>query len=341
MKSLQTLTAESNERHWKINDITDELKTIQYDFVSLNQRLALVEASNAKIENSVKECKTTARETEGELGEIQQCTEEARDTLERVEGFIHPCCGDGWRRVVYFDMTDPEETCPTVWEEIEASGGRRLCKRPAGTNPGTCPTATLADTIEKPYTEVCGRVRGYQKGLPRAFQSYISSLIGTPIGFDSAFVDGLIVQRNDPTDGLPPEHIWTFAAGAIEETGNTHPNIEAASHCPCIEGEVDFENMRGELPDFINGRYFCASGLPGTGGAPPNAATLTDFLVEDPLWDGKGCPENSDCCNYGTPPHFTTVLDEANTFNIDARLCLGVPESQADIGIEMIEIFVR
>ena len=329
MLTLQTLTSESNERHWKINDITDELKTIQYDFVSLNQRLALVEASNAEIENSRQECKKIAHETEGELGEIKTCVEEAKKTIERVEGFLHPCGGSGWRRVVNFDMTDPSTSCPSPWV-LDTFDGIRMCGR--STTGSDCDTVTFSG-IGESYTEVCGRARGYQRGSPQAFGGFVVTT-GSQTLMDP-FVDGLVLVRDSPAD---PEHIWTFAAGARQEADNPEP----AGHCPCLVGEVNFETATGvPLPDFVNGHFFCESAFPDSGGAPFTFPPVADVQVNDPLWDGLGCDEDSDCCNFGSPPYFTRVLDGAEDSDIEARLCFDVANTVADIGIEQIEIYVR
>ena len=297
--------------------------------MSLNQRLALVEASNAEIENSRKECKKIAHETEGELGEIQTCVEEAKKTIGRVEGFLHPCCGSGWRRVVNFDMTDPNTECPMPWVE-DTSDGVRVCGR--STTGSDCDTVTLAE-IEEPYTEVCGRARGYQRGSPQAFKAFIDS--GGTLTLMDPFVDGLVLFRDYPTD---PEHIWTFAAGLRQEVDNP----VADGHCPCREGEVDFETNTGvTLPVFVSGHAFCESALDDTDGGSPPLTSVSDIEVDDPLWDGIGCDEDSDCCNFGTPPHFTRVLDGAEDSDIQARLCFSVANTVADIGIEQIEIYVR
>ena len=44
------------------------------------------------------------------------------------------CGGPGWRRAVYFNMSDPTQTCPPVWELITTP--RRSCAPPssAGNN---------------------------------------------------------------------------------------------------------------------------------------------------------------------------------------------------------------
>ena len=37
-----------------------------------------------------------------------------QETLNRIEGFVHPCGGVGWTRVVKVDYTDPSVDCPGV-----------------------------------------------------------------------------------------------------------------------------------------------------------------------------------------------------------------------------------
>ena len=73
----------------------------------------------------------------------------------------------------------------------------------------------------------------------------------------------------------------------------------------------------------------------------PNFPPVGDIEVDDPLWDGRGCDEDSGCCNFGSPPYFTRVLDGAVGSDIQARLCFSIDNEDADIGIEQIEIYVR
>ena len=328
LQMLEKLSCESNNRHWKINAIKDKIESIQYDFVSLKQRLVLLESANTKIMNNPHTCAKYAQSTADELADIKTSLDEASATLGRVEGFLHPCSGSGWRQVVNFDMTDPDTNCPSPWVENTSPDGIRTCGR--FTTGFGCDTVTLTD-INEPYSEVCGRVRGYQRGSPQAFDLVPPS----NRGFTDPFLDGLVLIRDFPND---PEHIWTFAAGARQQVLTSPPG----SHCPCLVGEVEFEMTVGAIFGFLNGHFFCESALPDIGEASPTLPPLVgDIVASDPLWDGLGCNPNSNCCNFGTPPYFTRVLEGAKDSDIQARLCFVISSAEADIGIELIEIYVR
>ena len=64
-----------------------------------------------------------------------------------------------------------------------------------------------------PYSQVCGRIRAYQWGLPDAFLGYNYDGQTT---IDSAYVSGVAVS--------PRQHICTFANGAWESITTTSSN---------------------------------------------------------------------------------------------------------------------
>ena len=76
-------------------------------------------------------------------------------------------CGGstGWRRVVYLNMSDPSEHCPSVWQEITTP--HRVCGR-RSTIGGSCEGLTYS-TGSQQYDQVCGRIIGYQIGYPGAY----------------------------------------------------------------------------------------------------------------------------------------------------------------------------
>ena len=69
------------------------------------------------------------------------------------------------------------------------------------------------------YSQVCGRIIGYQFGGTQAFRYVIE---GNPQTINDPYVDGVSL-----TYGSPRQHIWTFAA-AIDETTNNPFSI-----CTC------------------------------------------------------------------------------------------------------------
>ena len=75
------------------------------------------------------------------------------------------CGGRGWKRTAYLNMTDPTQTCPPAWELITPP--RRSCGRPSNAGHLSCHSATFP-TQGTQYSQVCGRIIGYQVGEPQA-----------------------------------------------------------------------------------------------------------------------------------------------------------------------------
>lgn len=336
---VAALSCESSDRHWKVNAIKDKLKSMQNDFVSLKQRLALLKSPSTALLSGTDTCSKHKEDTEEELAEIQSCLNEAQDTLDTVEGFLHPCGGPGWRRIVYFDMTDRNTNCPSGWEEIASTTARRSCGGSTGAAGSCYPVMYNVNVPREQYSQVCGRIRGYQLGLPSAFLPFYTN---TALGLNDAFVDGIVVSRVDAVTSTR-QHIWTFAAGALQQDDNPSPALSNTPyHCPCLEDEQTFVSANGALPSFLNGHYFCESGLPFLGSTYPSTMfpnLFSDIQVNDPLWDGLSCATDSQCCNCA-PPYFTRVFD-ATDDPIEVRLCFGEDETVSNIGIELIELYVR
>ena len=124
-------------------------------------------------------------------------------------------------------------------------------------------TQSSSLSVEDHYSQVCGKIRAYQWGLPNAFIGY--NYYGHTI--DSAYVSGVAVMY-----GSPRQHIWTFAVGSRE---NNNPS--SRSSFPC--------DPRGDpVPPFIGNDYFCESGyVYGSG-------TATTLHSNDTLWDGRDPP---------------------------------------------------
>ena len=80
----------------------------------------------------------------------------------------HGACGSGgpgWRRAAY-SMSDPTQTYPPAWELITTP--KRSCARPSNAGGLTCYSA-MFPTQGIQYSQVCGRIIGYQVGEPEAF----------------------------------------------------------------------------------------------------------------------------------------------------------------------------
>ena len=136
------------------------------------------------------------------------------------------CGGPGWRRVAYLDMSDLTQTCPPAWELITTP--RRSCGRPSNAGGRTCYSATF-QTQNIQYSQVCGRIKGYQVGQPGAF--YLENR-GQPQTIDGPYVDGVSL-----TYGNPRQHIWTFAAELDEGLGS------ADHFCPCTTSSFSSQDI--------------------------------------------------------------------------------------------------
>ena len=65
----------------------------------------------------------------------------------------------------YLNMTDPNEQCPPGFRLYEENGTRACGRQSTGCESVTYPSHDIS------YSQVCGRVIGYQKGTPDAIAS--------------------------------------------------------------------------------------------------------------------------------------------------------------------------
>ena len=236
-----------------------------------------------------------------------QVGEDIRGILQDVVA----CGGPGWTLAASLDMTDPTQNCPSAWDE-RTENGKRVCFRQPSSS-GYCASVTFP-TDGKEYTHVCGRAIGYQYASADCFTAAPHSTI------DNQYVDGLSVTHGQPGDRT---HIWTFAVGFNEVTPTEWV-------CPCVRPA----NI-ALVPSYVADNYFCESGVPY-----PDSTTLT-FYPDDPLWDGDGCSPNNDCCSFNSPPWFTVELPTPTTNDIEVRNCGDEGTANEDLGIELIEFYIR
>ena len=219
--------------------------------------------------------------------------------------------GGGWMRVASINMTDNSSTCPPGLKMLERP--RRLCA--ASTNGPACTSVSFPlQGVE--YSQVCGKIIGYQQGSPDAFHRFISD----QNSIDTNYVDGISITRGQS----PRKHIWTFAA-AVHEF-NSHPLFV----CPCT-------NTRNapppSVPGFVEKDYFC------------DTASVDRFQFifygDDPLWDGAGCGEFNTCCDWNSPPWFRKEISPPTSDDIEMRLCTDQALHDEDINFEILEIYVQ
>ncbi len=189
-------------------------------------------------------------------------------------------CGGttGWARVAYIDMTNSNHQCPRDMKEDTLSR-KRVCGRSSSAAHGSCVSATFSISGLQ-YSQVCGRIRGYQFGRPGAFARPSSDSI------ESRYVDGVSVTHGPPGSR---KHVWTFATGSSED-------YYYGSACPCAPG------VGIRAPSFVGQDYFCESGT--------NTRPSFRLYPDDPLWDGDGCTvAGNTCCQFNNPPYFTKQLN--------------------------------
>ena len=210
--------------------------------------------------------------------------------------------GGGWTRLAYLDMTDATQNCPSGFGLYQQSGVR-ACGRSATGGAG-CASETFT-SHGMSYSQICGRVLGYQYKSPDAS---VSSNI------NSHYVDGVSLTR-----GSPRQHVWTFINGWSDSYD--------INHCNC--------NQQPQA--FIGNNYFCESGN------PTNDADAHQLFIADPLWDGQNCGSyETSCCSAPGIPWFHRDYGSTTTTDyIELRACGNEGTGNEDTTVGQYEIYVK
>ena len=212
-------------------------------------------------------------------------------------------------RVANVNMKNTSHTCPQGLREITKES-KRLCKKTIST--AGCSSAAF-DVYGTEYTHICGKVIGFQDKTPDGFLAYS---IDTNLGINDAYMDGAIL-----TYGMNPrKHIWTFAAAT---------NDKNYGWCPCLNTALN-----PMIPPLVGSDYFC-----DTGRAVVDYEYI--FYPDNPLWDGEGCGPTNSCCSFNTPPWFSKQLSSPTADNIELRICTSEDESNEDVPIESVELYIQ
>lgn len=224
-------------------------------------------------------------------------------------------CGGsgGWMRIAFINMTNLNYSCPLSLTEMTINGVR-MCVYAASVD-GCAQIDYGVDGI--PYSQICGRLRGYQYGAPNGFGPYRNMAGGMVLS--GHYVDGISITYGD----LSPEtHVWSFPVGQYESADNYFG-------CPCNIGNY------GYIPAYVGDDYYCESGQHTN----PNDYKIYET---DPLYDGDGCGglEGPCCTNYPNLPWFVKSFNITTTKNINTRYCMNGQGSEA-ITMDILELYVR
>ena len=162
--------------------------------------------------------------------------------------------GGGWTQLVESDFTvDP---CPTGWPRSLSLPS--VCSREAWTSSDHV-RSTLIDSFGIAYSEVRGRLMGYQYHSADGFGDF------PPNDLNLAYVDGLSIT-NSPNGSR--EHLFTYAMG-FGTSGFDDSN------CPGVNG--------GQSPQsFVGSDYHCESG--NTTGTGPGSQWFTSHPIYGSTW---------------------------------------------------------
>ena len=224
--------------------------------------------------------------------------------------FNRQCGCDGpstWTRVVFLNMSDPNQVCPSNW--TTTASPVRTCGM--GRTSGRGCNSVFYSTFGMTYTRVCGRIIAYQHGIPDAFNTGSDNI-------NETYIDGVSLTHG--SDGSR-QHIWSFISAGGEVISSRHI-------CACSSS-----NPWQYSTSFVGDDYFCDSGNHA------NATSTTTFYNGDPLWDGQGCGPSSTCCQFNNPPWFCKTLPQSTTDDLEVRICKTA--SDEDIPIQLVELYVQ
>ena len=219
----------------------------------------------------------------------------------------------GWMPVAKLNMTNSSHTCPRGLKLLTTP--KRLCAM--NIDGGGCSSATF-NLHGIQYTHVCGKIIGYQQGVPDAFWSYYNN---RRLTIDDQYMDGISLTHGRN----PRKHIWTFAVAAHEIITTAQQSL-----CPCtnIHNSVTIP-----IPPYVGSDYFCDTGSENH--------FQHIFYPNNPLWDGQGCGRLNTCCSFNSPPWFMKELPSSTSDDIEMRLCADSSRTDEDINFELLELYVQ
>ena len=214
----------------------------------------------------------------------------------------------GWMRIANID-TNQGDDCPTGWKKITQE--RPLCR--GLNNTAGCYPAYFSNNKAE-YNSICGKLHGYQQGTTAAFGTGFAP----SHSIDAPYLDGVSI-----TVGNPRKHVWSYATG-YSKTYNSPHKI----NCPCAK------YPGAKPPIFVQRHYYCESGS-------PDKPSFTSFYGLDPLWDGRGCPADDDCCSTLGAPWFYRHVTEPESGAVEVRICRDEVYSNEATLLEQVQLYVQ
>ena len=234
--------------------------------------------------------------------------------------------GGGWSRIGFLNMSDYRQKCPDNWEEYtKDTGGIRTCRR--STDGASCDSVVIP-SLDIQYTEICGRVVGYQYASVDAVYtaSYRKNI-------NSYYVDGVSITR-----GTPRQHVWTLMAG-VNQNGVTNWYSQCPCHAGCGGNMCSPQWVTVET-GLIGNDWYCESG-----NNEKNNWRYKSYM-SDPLWDGNDCqPDESACCAQkpGQPPQpwFHKVITGETKDHLEIRICCDEGKGNEGVLVTMYELYIK
>ena len=226
-------------------------------------------------------------------------------------------CGEkGWERFYYMDLVNNQtQDCPTSFIKSNLSE-KHFCRKELVK--GECTKANFP-LQERQYHEVCGKISGYQYGLPTAFKPF-------DIENSMFYHDGIHF-----TYGKEEWHLWSYVVGAYRNYDeNRLTKVNLRDLCPDVSPRYNWT-----IPYYIGNNYYCDSGLYKYNGIRDS----TTFHNENRLWEGKDCKYPNFSCKRSGQPWFYTKLPKYMEDYIEIHSCFN--NNKADVRFDNLEIYLR
>ena len=125
------------------------------------------------------------------------------------------------------------------------------------------------------------------------------------------------------------EHLTITYGHSLQQFMNNY-NSHSSQTCPCTNIR---DTSQPTQPSFVGHDYFCGTGSENI--------YQNIFYRDDPLWDDTGCGPFNTCCSWNYPPWFREVISPPTSNDIEMGLCTDEDESNENVYVRSIEIYVQ